>query len=264
MTASVPDEPGAASASAADRLARVLADASGQSRPRVERDGNDPDVPVAGTAVLLRDTARGPEVLMLERPGRGSFAGAWVFPGGKVEPGDAEGAGAAGEEAAARRAAARETREEVGLVLDGEALTTLSRWDPPPGLALRIRTWFFVAGLRGDLAAETDGLALADGEVVRAQWLAPGAALAAHGRGDLVLYPPTWVTLHDLVDATSVDETLRRTRMARVRRFDTVARTGPDGPILLWAEDAEFDAPGPGIARHRLEIGRLPWRYLRS
>lgn len=261
MTGSVTHEPGASAA--ADRLARVLADAAGQSRPRAERDAGDPDVPVAGTAVLLRDTARGVEVLMLERPGQGSFAGAWVFPGGKVEPGDAGDAGADDEEATARRAAARETREEVGLELPGESLSTVSRWDPPPGLPLRIRTWFFVADLRGEAAGEVDGLVLADGEVVRAEWLRPDEALAAHGRGELVLYPPTWVTLHDLADAASAEEAMQRTRMTGVRRFDTVARRGPEGPILLWEGDAEYDAPGAGVARHRLEIGSLPWRYLR-
>ena len=44
------------------------------------------DLPVAGTAVLLRPTPEGFAVLLMRRPDRGSFAGAWVFPGGKVEP----------------------------------------------------------------------------------------------------------------------------------------------------------------------------------
>ncbi|WP_322409547.1 NUDIX domain-containing protein [Microbacterium invictum] len=254
------EEPGAPSA--ADRLARVLADAAGESRPRAEDDGDDPGVPVAGTAVLLRDTASGVEALLLERPPRGSFAGAWVFPGGMVEPVDAAGGEPGDEQATARRAAVRETREEIGLDLTEETLVTLSRWEPPPGLPLRIRTWFFLAGaLR---TGDAEDLVLAAGEVERARWLRLVEALAAHGRGDLVLYPPTWVTLHGLVGAAGVREAIEHARMAGVRRFDTVARRGPDGPILLWAEDAEFAAPGPGDRRHRLEIGRLPWRYLRA
>ena len=124
-----------------DRAVRALADAVGDSRPRRADDTGD-DLPVAATVVILRDTADGPQVLLIERPDRGSFAGAWVFPGGKLDdadhrPGDAE-------EDTARRAAVRETVEEVGLVVDAADLVTLSCWDPPPGLKVRIRTWFFV------------------------------------------------------------------------------------------------------------------------
>jgi hypothetical protein len=44
----------------------------------------------AATVVLLRDAPDGLQVLLLERPGhRGAFAGAWVFPGGVVDPQDA-------------------------------------------------------------------------------------------------------------------------------------------------------------------------------
>ncbi len=55
--------------------------------------GMDPaDVPAplpSATVLLLRDGADGLEVFMVERSGRvGAFAGAMVFPGGKVAPGD--------------------------------------------------------------------------------------------------------------------------------------------------------------------------------
>jgi len=47
---------------------------------------NDEVAGAAATVVLLRDGERGVEVLLAERPrDRGSFAGAWVFPGGAVE-----------------------------------------------------------------------------------------------------------------------------------------------------------------------------------
>ena len=79
----------------------------------------DEDLPVAGTAVILRDAPQGVEALLLRRPDRGSFAGAWVFPGGMVDPGDRvtgapeqEDAGrAAVRETAARETAVREARE---------------------------------------------------------------------------------------------------------------------------------------------------------
>src|SRR6478609_4433246 len=127
----------------ADRTLQALSDSMGGARSRRPEDATDPSVPVAATVVLLRDGKDGLEALMIERPDRGSFAGAWVFPGGKLEPADRRAADEP-EEAVARSAGVRETREETALAVDPEALVTLSCWDPPPGLALRIRTWFFV------------------------------------------------------------------------------------------------------------------------
>lgn len=45
----------------------------------------------AATVLLVRDSADGPELLLLRRHGRSGFAaGAWVFPGGVVDGGDSE------------------------------------------------------------------------------------------------------------------------------------------------------------------------------
>jgi len=240
-----------------DRAVRALADIVGDSRPRAAADGTDPGIPVAATVVLLRERDGGPEVLLIERPDRGSFAGAWVFPGGKLDHADRVVEGET-EEDAARRAGVRETWEETGLVLDGAHLVTLSVWDPPPGLPLRIRTWFFV------VAAPPGQLTLSADEAVAAEWVRPDDALARHALGGITLYPPTWVTLHGLADAASVASLIAATRLGGVRRFETVARRAADGPMLLWPGDDEYDTPGEGSARHRLEIGALPWRYTRT
>lgn len=46
----------------------------------------------AATVLLVRDSADGPEFLLLRRHGRSGFAaGAWVFPGGTVDEGDRDG-----------------------------------------------------------------------------------------------------------------------------------------------------------------------------
>ncbi|TDN88466.1 NUDIX domain-containing protein [Microbacterium sp. BK668] len=246
-------------ATATDRAVRALADAVGESRPRVPGDGADPDIPVAATVVVLRDGDRGPEVLMIERPDRGSFAGAWVFPGGKVEPQDRL-SDSEPEEAVARRAGVRETREESGLVLAAEDLWTVSCWDPPPGLPLRIRTWFFAA------RATTGDVVLSPDEAVGAEWIDPAVVLERHARGEVTLYPPTWVTLHTLAGQRDVRALLGMLRLAGFRRFETVARRGETGPLLLWQEDAEYegDAAAGSSARHRLDLGALPWTYTRT
>lgn len=254
-----PSSPSAAP-TPADRALRALADATGESRPRRPEDGHDAAVPVAATVVLVRDAARGPEVLMIERPDRGSFAGAWVFPGGKLEPDDGD---TADELAAARRAGSRETREETGLVVDGADLVPLSCWDPPPGLALRIRTWFFLArDPGGELTPAPD-------EVIETVWTRPADMLARHARGEVTLYPPTWVTLHELAEQDDVPALFGTVRIGGIRRYETVARRSGDGPLLLWHGDAAYEDADAGGAddaasRHRLELGALPWVYTRS
>ncbi len=262
--------PDPADAKPVDRAARALADVVGESRPRRPEDGRDPAVPVAATVVIVRDAEIGPEVLMIERPDRGSFAGAWVFPGGKLDPADADARdadpadGDDGEAMAARRAGVRETWEETGLRLDAEALVPLSCWDPPPGLALRIRTWFFLAA---DPAGE---LTLSADEVIAAEWVRPAEMLARHGRGEVTLYPPTWITLHELAEQSDTDALLCVARIGGLRRYETVARRSDRGPLLLWHGDAAYDDPGrledsgDAASRHRLELAPLPWVYTRT
>jgi 8-oxo-dGTP pyrophosphatase MutT (NUDIX family) len=232
-----------------DRALRDLVDASAPG------DADDRELPVAGTALVVRDGDAGIEVLLIQRPDKGSFASAWVFPGGKVEASDREGLpGDAAEEDVARRAAARETLEETGLVIQPAA--TLSLWDPPAGAKPRIRTWFF-------LAADPAGdLALAEGEVVGAEWVRPRDLLDRHARGEATLYPPTWVTLTAIADTPDFAALLVGVRF---ERFTTAARRGESGPMLLWPDDAEYAGDAPAsAARHRLEVGSLPWVYTRA
>jgi 8-oxo-dGTP pyrophosphatase MutT (NUDIX family) len=84
---------------------------------------------LAATVVLLRDGEAGLELLMIERHGDMAFAGgALVFPGGKLDPGDADPelrarcgeCGALDAEALALRVAGvREAFEECGVLLAG-------------------------------------------------------------------------------------------------------------------------------------------------
>lgn len=230
------------------------------------------ELPVAATVVLLRDGVEGLEVLLLERPrDRGSFAGAWVFPGGRVDPEDAAEPVGAGtpdasadetvEETAARRAAVREVREETALELVSAELVTTARWTPPHNVPKRFRTWFFAA------PAPHGEITLRPEESVDYAWIRPGEALRMHGAGLLSLVPPTWVTLHGMLDDTSVADVLDRARRSARRTFVTRLGETVRGPVLFWGEDVAYaddslvDAPG---SRHRLEIGELPWVYSRT
>lgn len=195
------------------------------------------ELPVAGTVVLLRDRADGIEVLLMRRPRRGSFAGAWVFPGGRVE--DSDRVPGADEEADARAAGIRETREEVGLEIADPVV--LSRWEPPVEAPVRVRTWFFVA------AAPEREVRSSEGEVEETAWTTPAAALELHAAGEWRLFPPTWVTLHRLAGVESVDSALASAGL--VRLFTTRVVESTHGTVFDWG----------GL---RLETVALPWRLV--
>lgn len=212
----------------------------------------DAPMRVAGTAVVLRDGADGLETLLLRRPATGSFPGAWVFPGGRVDPDDERDGG--DEEQAALRAAVRETREEAGIGI--RDLATLSRWVPPAETPVRFRTWFFLARESGEPLRPNPG------EIEEAVWMTPARAFAGHAGGELTLFPPTWITLHGLREHATVDDAFGA--VSGFARYETRMQKLERGMRALWAGDEEHpDAPGAPGARHRLTMSTLPWVYER-
>jgi len=149
----------------------------------------------AATVILVRGGRERLELLLVERTPRASFvAGAWVFPGGALEPRDGAG------EAGLRAAALRELREEAAIALpDSDALALFSRWITPPDLPIRFDTWFFLARAPADAQPRPDG-----GEIVAARWLEPAAALDA----GLKLVHPTVMTLRQLAEHDSAEQLL--------------------------------------------------------
>ena len=117
--------------------------ATGDTSWRRERPDGEavPEAVPAATAVLVRDGLDGVEVLMARRNSRLAFAGgAWVFPGGRVDPGDWDGEPVTDLRDrrmldAARRAAVREAAEETGAVIEADharADLALDPADPGP------------------------------------------------------------------------------------------------------------------------------------
>jgi recombination protein RecT len=211
----------------------------------------------AATVVLVRPVAGpaaaddgGLEVLLTQRPDSMAFApGLHVFPGGGVEPADADprlihrARGRRDEpafEVARRIAAIRETWEEVGILLaevrDGsrpslvnrgpgddfarlcveldlelptDRLVEIARWTTPRAYPRRFDTHFFAAQLPPGAVPSPDPR-----EVVAHTWLTPRAALAAMAAGTIALWPPTSTTLQRLERAASfgaIREGLART-----------------------------------------------------
>jgi len=154
----------------------------------VARIGRTPVAPApprpAATIVLLRDTAAGPEVLLVRRHHGSAFVpGAYVFPGGRVDGSDADPGlaarvrplpGPAGPELRFWIAAVRELFEETGVLLARDAA---GRPAPESGRDPELARWreellADAATLADLLAAGTWTIDLTD-SVVCAHWITP-------------------------------------------------------------------------------------------
>jgi 8-oxo-dGTP pyrophosphatase MutT (NUDIX family) len=226
----------------------------------------EPAIPAA-TVVLLRDGAEGVETLMLRRDTQLAFAGgAWVFPGGRIDPEDYPGGEPTVEPdavfSAARHAAAREAMEESALTVDPATLVWFAHWTPP-GVGhntRRFATWFFAT--RAPLGAVT----VDDGEIRDHLWIRPSEALRRRDAGDILLIPPTWMTLHTLSLGDSVDEVLARLGAGEPSVYETRLGQVDGVTVSMWAGDAGYedgDTARPG-ARHRLVMADDGWRLERD
>jgi len=230
----------------------------------LRRDGKPSGVAAApaATVVLVRDGASGLEVLLARRSSKLAFhGGAWVFPGGRIDPDDyAE----APDDvlSAARRAAAREAKEEAGLDVAASTLVHLSNWTTPEISPKRFATWFFVGEAAG-------GEAVADGtETDRLHWFRPDDAFAARDAGEIELAPPQYVTLLWLRDHATVADALRAARDGDVVDYTPHFHfVDGDGAVCLYREDVAYEDPariddvGP---RHRLYLRDTVWDYVRD
>lgn len=216
----------------------------------------------AATILLLRDTGDGPQVLMTRRSATASFGpGAYVFPGGVVDPRDAS--PLARELARARRdqdevllsyatAAVREAFEELGILLargrgDAASLAALARrldrrddadllgQISAHGLRLALDElhWLSRWITDGDLPKRFDARffvarmpehqePIADEcEQFEPTWVTPAEGLARYAEGGFELMFPTLHTLRRLQGFGSVDEIIDHTAAQRQVKIST-------------------------------------------
>ncbi len=215
----------------------------------------------AATVILLQDGRRGLETLLVRRrPGHDPFAGAWVFPGGGIEAVDGPVPSSSGWPPAARRAAVRELREEAGLTLAPDKLVPFSHWTSPTTMPHRFLTWFFLA------AAPAGSIRLDSREVDAYRWISPHKVLSAHRSQSMALFPPTWVTLHELTAVDAVSQALQRYARRSPTVFAPRVGTWKGAMCFFYQEDAAYadldaDRPGP---RHRLRVQAGEWLYERD
>lgn len=230
-------------------------------------DHPDPDHPArpASTLILLRDGDGELEVLMIQRGAAMTFGGMWAFPGGVIEDADVPPGSAPDPVPAARIAAVRETHEEIGLRVDAASLAWWSHWLPPGKNSLstkRFSTWFFVAP--GDDDHADDRVGTDGNEVVAHRWVPPAVALGLQERGEILLAPPTYVTLTQLGRYGDVASALAA---AEPRFFATEIAFDGDTRICMWSGDVGYGGGDPWAdgPRHRLAMDDANgWRYLNT
>jgi len=164
---------------------------------------------------------------MVKRNDKVAFmAGAYVFPGGRVDEGDrapgtgsrepfdsAQGRPGTGnrpsrfadlnplEDAAYRRAAVRELMEEANVRLEPGDLEPFAHWVTPEIEIRRYDTRFFLARMPEQQEARHD-----DSETTAFAWLSPKEAIDKCLAGEVLLPPPTWTTLKQLAAFATVDD----------------------------------------------------------
>jgi len=194
-----------------------------------------------------------------------------VFPGGRVDPGDADpsnlaaagislpaaganlGLGLAPDAGltsagalALHVAAVRETAEETGIAITAADLIPLTRWVTPVSLKRRFDARFFAAFVPSGTEVRDPSA-----EVVEAIWLTPAAALAANAAGAIDLWQPTFVTLQQLAGLAGP-----------AGLAGHAGRTGPAGPDDVRAAFAAgVVSGGPVVERLRPDLARVdaPW-----
>jgi 8-oxo-dGTP pyrophosphatase MutT (NUDIX family) len=190
----------------------------------------------AASIIVLRDSADGPEVLLVQRnPAQRFMGGAWVFPGGAVDADEGTG------DAAHRAAGVREVLEESAIELpDPGALVRFSRWITPAVVSIRFDTHFFLAEAPEGAEPEPDG-----GETVDLGWFTPRGAIEAHERSEILLVFPTIKTLEQLDAFSSAAELLEFAAGREVEPVEPqVIGDGPAARIVLPGEPGFVTSPG--------------------
>lgn len=235
-----------------------------------------PDAIPAATVVIFRELEDGPpQLLMVERAKAMAFAGgALVFPGGRLDPGDAALAATladAPEDAAARIAAIRETIEETGLplgldplpdasgvaalrrgledgapfarllgeagvTLDLDALIPFARWCPAHEHARIFDTMFYVACLpQGAPTASVDAT-----ENVRLFWASAEAVLGEADAGAARIIFPTRRNLERLARFGSFAEAAAEAARVPVRTITPWIEERADGRYVCIDDDLGY------------------------
>jgi 8-oxo-dGTP pyrophosphatase MutT (NUDIX family) len=204
----------------------------------------------ASTVVVLRALAEAYEVLLVRRNDRVAFmAGAFVFPGGRVDAADREPTArdaalpqprrfldlSAADEMGYRRAAVRELEEEAAVLVPVDALVPFAHWVTPGVEPRRYDTRFFLTLMPAGQEARHD-----EGEMTELVWCSPSEALERALRGHMRLPPPTWTTLRQLERHVTLASAMAWAQTTPIVRVEPGLVTEGDRRILTLPGDPTF------------------------
>jgi 8-oxo-dGTP pyrophosphatase MutT (NUDIX family) len=135
-----------------------------------------------------------------------------------------------------RATAVREVLEETGVQLDPERLHPWARWVTPEEEPRRYDTLFFVAELPDDAEPAATGT-----EMDRVAWMRPADALAARARGELDMWPPTFVTLRELARCRDLDAVIHTAAQRRLDPVQPEPVEGGTGPAVRLPDGEVVD-----------------------
>src|SRR5437762_5900896 len=135
--------------------------------------------------------------------------------------------------------------ERLRLALD--ALTPFAHWVTPPGDTRRFDTRFFAARMPARQSPVHD-----ETEATHGAWMTPREALASARRGDVILPPPTWVTLRELEPFPDVTDALAWASARPVGRRAPKVLEQNGARILVLPGDPLHPEPAPPGCETRL------------
>jgi 8-oxo-dGTP pyrophosphatase MutT (NUDIX family) len=213
---------------------------------------------------------------MVKRNDKVAFmAGAYVFPGGRVDDEDislaaelSPPAGAsrfadldAGQELPYRVAAVRELEEEAGLRVAPDELIAVAHWVTPEVETRRYDTRFYVTRMPDGQEPRHE-----QGETTEFIWVTPVEAIARCRRDEIMLPPPTWTTLRRLADFASADDVFAWARSKPIARVQPAFLRDERQTMLTLPGDPSYPTvPGweiPEDTRFVLDNGR--WKPVRA
>ena len=222
------------------------------------------------------------EVLMVRRSTTSRFmAGAWVFPGGVVDPEDHTAEAIAcldglnePELGPWLAAGIRELIEETGVWLTepplvakagddvfreacarkvrfpADRIAYFANWITPTMIPVRFDARFFIAAISEKVSPQPD-----EREIAAAEFVAPGVALQRARSGEWLVPFPTQRTLEQLAGVESVETALREWRNKPVTAVQPRMRVADDGSLeVVMPGEPGFDelpdaAPAPDLLR---------------
>lgn len=226
----------------------------------------------SSTMCVLYQGEDGIEVLMVRRSASSRFmAGAWVFPGGVVDPQDHSPEATALIEgltdpelgpwlAAGLRELVEETgvwlsstpfvapidddvfahAKATGLTFSGQRIVYFANWVTPTMVPVRFDARFFIAAVSEKVAPQPDGH-----EIDSAEYVAPGEALRRAHRGEWLVPFPTQRTLEQLAGLESVEAALDEWRHKQVEPVQPRMRIAADGALdVVLPGEPGFDELG--------------------